>query len=282
MTEFRIAIDLGSVLPPGSALTPESFPALAHAVRQIVIAAEERWKQFASGAPMPNGQRIGIRSGTYMRSIQAYFTSPFSGEVYSSLAYADAIENGAPERDLKRMLGSSWKVRVNAKGKRYLIIPFRHDTPGSVVGNNPMPQSVHDWFQMPGRTRSEVVGTYDRTSGALGSSIATKQRMTVPGWRYKWGSRLTRQELQDMGLPDRQVRRLAGMVNFRDQEMGSGARHSSYMTFRVMTEDSKGWIAPARPAMQPARQVADELRPVAEEAFQRALAEDVKRMLTPG
>ena len=278
MSAFSIAIELGEVLPPGSALTKDAFPNLSYAVQRIAMAAMEQWQAYARGEALPDGRSIGIRSGGYLRSIQLRTLNDFAAEVSSELPSATAIEEGMPARDMKRMLGSSWKVRVNKRGRRYLIIPFRHDNPGSVMGN-PMPQSVHQWWQQEGRAASRITGTYDRISGAEGHDIRTRQRVTVPGWRYQWGSRLSKKTLQGMGLDDRQVRRMAGMVNFREQ--GGGARHSQFITFRVMSEDSPGWQAPAVAGYWPARTTADTLRPIAEEAFAQAVAADIRAILTP-
>lgn len=278
MTEFRIYVDLGDALPAGSSLTKDAFPHLALAVERIAQGALARWQGFARGEPMPDGRSIGIRSGKYLGSIQLRQVNDFTAEVYSTLPYASAIEEGSPARDMKRMLGSSWKVRVNKKGKRYLIIPFRHNTPGSVQGNA-MPQAVHDWWKNPGRESSRITGDPERVSGAQGSSITTRQQMTVPGRTYHWGSRLSKVALQGMGMDAHQVRRMAGMVNFREQ--GSGARHSGFITFRIMSEDSPGWQAPARDGMWPARVTANELRPVAEAGFKLAMEKDVRALLTP-
>ena len=281
MATFGINIDIRDMLPPGSALTQSAFPSLATAVWQISEATLAQWQAYARGEPLPDGRTIGIRGGTYLRSIQLRSLNDFNAEVFSELPYADAIEEGTPARDMKRMLGSSWKVRVSKKGKRYLIIPFRHDTPGSVMGN-PMPQAVHDWWQDPQREESRITGTYDRTSGAQGSSIETRRQMTVVGWRYKWGSRLDKGTLAGLGVTGAQAKRLSGMVNFREQPHGEGARHSQYITFRVMSEDSKGWQAPAREGFHPAKTVADKLRPVAEKAFHDAIAADFQRLLGGG
>jgi hypothetical protein len=46
-----------------------------------------------------------------------------------------------------------------------------------------------------------------------------------------------------------------------------------------MVEGSSGWIAPAKPGRYPAKTTADELRPVAEKAFARAVEDDVRRVL---
>jgi hypothetical protein len=277
VTDFSIVVDLGDVLPPGSSLTKDAFPNLSYAVQNLAVKAQEQWMRYARGEPMPDGRSIGIRSGGYLRSIQLRQVNDFAAEVYSELPYATALEEGMPARDMKKMLGSSWKVRVSKKGKRYLIIPFRHDTPGSVQGN-PMPQAVHEWWKAPNREASHITGAHERVSGALGSSIATRRQMTVPGRSYHWGSRLSKAALQGLGADQAQVRRMAGMVHFRNPESGG---HSSFITFRVMSEDSPGWQAPATPGFWPARTTSDQLRPIAETIFARALQTDIQALLTP-
>lgn len=277
MTEFRIFVDISDTLPLGSALDKTVFPNLAHAVQRLTEAAYAKWQSYAQGETLPDGRSINVRTGGYLRSIQMRMLNDFNGEVFSELPYASAIENGMPERDLKRILGSSYKVRVNAKGKRYLIIPFRHFTPGSVQRNT-MPQAVHDWWQDPGREYSRITGQYERLSGTGAFDIRTRERLTVPGWRYKWGSRLGKGDLEGMGLSKPQVKRLQGMVNFRETD--EGARHSQYITFRVIAEDSKGWRAPAVEAYRPAKTVAEQLQPVAEEAFREALKADIQGIFT--
>ncbi len=142
-TEFRIAVELSELIGEGTPVTRELFPTLAYAVKAIAEEAQRRWVAYASGAPLPGGKVIRARTGEYARSIMLRQEGDFAAEVYSDLPYAHVIEEGAPERDLKRMLGYSYKVREGAGGKRYLIIPFRWNHPNSVLGHQ-MPQAVHD------------------------------------------------------------------------------------------------------------------------------------------
>lgn len=279
MPSFKIAVDLSEILPLGSALDASSFPNLAYAVRMIVQQAQANWQAYAQGAPLPDGRVINARTGTYLRSINMRMDGDFAGEAYSNLPYASAIEEGMPERDLKEILGRSLKVRISKAGKRYLIIPFRHFTPGSVQALV-MPNAVHDWWQDPGRKRSSVVGVVRRVSGTGAYDIKTRAPLTVRQRVYKWGDRLTKDDLAGMGVGEKEARRLAGMVNFRKPKNDGtdGVKHSKYFTFRVMSEDSKGWIAKAVPGYFPARTVADNLRPVAERAFAAAVAADVKAL----
>lgn len=277
--DFRISVDLGHLIPPGSPLDATTLPNLAHAVQRVAEEAQRRWVDYAMGAPLPGGGRIQNRTGEYARSIQLRQVGNLSAEVFTVLPYALAIEEGSPSRDLKRMLGWSLKVRVSAQGKRYLIIPFRWNHPNSVLGAN-MPREVHNWWQGANRRPSHVTATFQRPSGTGAYDIKTRQRVMVPGWRYQWGDRLKKTDLAGMGIGGTQAKRLAGMVNFRKPGAGGGgSAHSQFLTFRVMHEDSQGWIAPAQEGKWPARTVADQIRPLAEAAFRRAVEEDVKGLL---
>lgn len=282
---FRIAVELGHLIPPGSPITADIFPHLSRTVQRVAEEAHARWLAYANGAPLPSGLVISNRTGEYARSIQLHQIGPFSAEVYTDLRYAHLIEEGTQARDMKRMLGSSLKVRINAKGKRYLIIPFRWNTPNSVLGHA-MPEAVHNWWQQPGRNPTHIVGTYLRPSGTGAYDIKTRQLLTVPGWRYgsandpkRWGDRLGKGELEGMGIKGQQASRMAGMVQFRKLGGSGGSSHSQFLTFRVMTEDSRGWQQKAQPGKFPAKTVADQMQPIADAAFKRAVEEDVKQLM---
>lgn len=291
MSEFRIAVDLSGLMPQNSPLDRTAFPSLALAVQAVIDRAEGTWKGFASGVPLPSGKSIGIRSGQYMRSINQRMTGDFAGEVYSNLAYAEVIEKGAPARDMKSLLNSSPKVRISQKtGRRYLIIPFRHDTGAAMSGNKPMPDSVRQWWE--GKVASYVRSGFERRpvhSDMAGNitpehavyAIRTHKLMTVPQRRYQWGDRMKAADLEALGASAQQIKRMQGMVNFRRPGQSGGAAHSKYITFRTMSEGSKGWIQPARDGLYPARETATIYRPLAEQLFTAAVAEDIKNLL-PG
>jgi hypothetical protein len=252
---------------------------LAQAVQTMVQLAHDNWAAYAHGAPLPDGKAIQNRTGEYARSILVRSTGDLSAEVYSDLAYAQAIEEGGPARDMKRMLNSSMKVRIAKDGKRYLIIPFRCNGPGSVMGRQ-MPEQVWNWWQ--GRGASHIVNgdmSYKRVSGTGAYDWRTRARITVPAWRYHWGERLTKDALAGEGITGKAARRMRGMVNFRNPGGSGGSAHSQFLTFRIMKEGSKGWIVPAQEGKWPARTVAQQLQPVAEEAFRAAAQADIERLL---
>ena len=266
MSTFSIRGDLGNLTTGG----PVELTELKAAVEAVTLEARRLWVSYAEGAPLPDGKVIHARSGGYARSIATRQTGEFSGEVYSELPYADAIENGSPARDLKRMLDSSLKVRLTKDGRRYLIIPFRWQTPGSIGGGNVMTPAVHGWWRR--QERSHVTGEYQRPSGTGAYDIHTRQLITVPQKKYFWGARLGE---GDAGA----TKHMAGMVNFRQPGAKGGAAHSQYITFRTMVEGGKGWNAKAVEGKHPARSVADMMRPVAEERFGEAVKRDIARML---
>jgi hypothetical protein len=236
------------------------------------------WKAYAQGAPLPNGGVINDRTGTYLRSITMTMTGDFSALVSSNAPYAEAIESGSPARDMKTMLNSSLKVRVAKDGTRYLIIPFRWNLPNSVMGNS-MPQAVHNWWVSDTRENSHITGSYRRVSGTGAYDMKTRKQLTVPGWNYHWGTRLGENDLAGLGLGDRMTKQLQGMVRFRNPKPKEAGQNTQYLTFRVMSEKSSGWIAKAQPGRYPARTVAEAIRAQAEKTFAAVAEEDVENYL---
>lgn len=282
MPEFRIGIEVGHLLPMGAPLGPELFPNLAYAVQQVAQRGQAVWMGYAGGDPLPGGEVIHSRTGAYLRSIQLVQTGAFSAEIFSELPYARIVEEGAPARDMKRMLDTSMKVRVSKSGKRYLIIPFRWGTHGAVgMGKNVMPQSTHDLWRDPASalTPSRVTGMGKRVSGTGAHDVKTRSPYLVPQRQYHWGGRLTAQMLHASGVHGQAAKRMAGMVNFKKPAGEGGGSHSQFLTFRVMVEGSSGWLAPAQPGKYPARTTADKIRPVAQKAFGKAVAADLKRAM---
>lgn len=271
MIQFGIGVDLD--IPDNAPFTADALPNLAAAVRRMTLLAHQEWTEYALGKQLPSGMVIQNRTGEYARSIAIRETGPFSGEVFTVLRYARAIEEGSPQHDMKRMLDSSFKVRLTKDGRRYLIIPFRHDRFNT-------PDEVLDWWK--GKDTSRVTGKFRRVSGTGAYNIQTRKLMTVPGWRYNWGARLGKTDLAGMGITGQGAKRLEGMVKFANPG-GRGnppkGSHSQLVTFRVMVEGSKGWIAKATPGKYPARTVAEQIRPLVEQTFRDAVTEDIKGML---
>lgn len=176
-------------------------------------------------------------------------------------------------------------------------------------GGKPMPDSVRTWWEgkvasyvlSKSETRpvhSDIHGTIVPWHEVYAAIPAVKvpsswkklplfggsehPLLTVPMRRYKWGTRLHAADLEALGASAKQVRQMAGMVNFRRPEGTGGGAHSRFITFRTMGENSKGWISPAREGYWPARTTADIYRPLAETLFNRAVEDDIRRRMPGG
>lgn len=245
------------------------LPRTKAAIRLGSQSARAQWVLYATGQePVRDGRRMMVRSGDYARSITERELGPFSWQVSSDSPHANALEDGMPAYDMKRALQTSAKVRISKDGHRYLIIPFRHGTPGSTSFQSVMPAAVHEAAKAlsPSRIKSLF-----QVPNAIGlHSMSTQQSVMVTRRKYTYGDRLPA-GLAEKSKPHHATDRFAGLMRF--DKPGGG--HSTYMTFRVMSDKSTGWIRPAVPGYHPARDTADLLRPKIEAMIQEALQADI-------
>jgi hypothetical protein len=268
MLQLRIA------LPHQLGAVPKALPNVAHALTLLAQQGVDRWSAYAAGKALPGGAVITPRSGSYLRSIQTEQVNPYLHRVFNDAPHADAIERGSKQRDLKKMLDSSVKVRVTKDGRRYLIIPFRWGTgtgsgKGISFGAQVMPKSVHALAS--NLTPSRIVGHGWRQSGTGAHSVRTRAPLMVRQRQYKWGGRLGAQALADAGVTGKHAQRMSGMVKMQRND----GKHTTYMTFRIMMEGAQGWIVPPQPGKYPARTVAQEIERAAPALLRRALEADM-------
>jgi len=247
---YSISFELTSQLDLASGFNARVFPLINQAVNAVAQATAANWREAVMRARLWSGEK-----DAYAGSIAYRMTGDFSAVVFSDYKNAQEIETGRPPRDLKKMLQTSMKVRVSKKGLRYLIIPFRHGAPGS--NSNPMPADVYQQAKM--LTASNIVGHGRRLSGTGAWSLKTQQPATVRQRKYKWGER--------MDGPD-VPRHQQGMV--RMDTSTKNQKRSTYLTFRVMSEKSRGWIVPAQPGQNIVQGVTDNMRPIADRIFKEA------------
>lgn len=261
MAEFKINLDLSAVFDATqSSIVEGTFPLLTQAVRAVAQQTQTRWMEAVYRAKLWDGEKT-----AYMDSIQMKMEGPFAALVWSDYKNAEEIEVGRPARDLKRMLDTSLKVRVSKKGKRYLIIPFRHSTPGNTASGPDMPTHV---YAMTRKMRpSSIVGQTTRASGTGAHDIKTRKLLTVPANIYQWGHRMPAGMMGPN--PQGKTDRFANMYRFNTST--PGANRSTYMTFRTMVEGAPGWIIPPQPGLHLAEQIAREMQPLAEQAFTEAM-----------
>ncbi len=254
MTNFKIQVDLGGVLTQVPAIINEQvFPHLSQAVMAVADKTAENWKVEVMKAKLWHGEKQ-----AYAGSITWRPTGPLSARVESDYKHALEIDNGRPSRDLKVMLKTSKKIRETKTGKKYLIIPFRHNTPGNTAHAQAMPQEIYDQVSSPSFQKSRITSKTTRLS-ASGHK--------VPQNVYAWGSKLSVPK-----LPNGRRSKYDGMYRF-DTSSGK-QKSSSYLTFRTMMEGSSGWIVPARPGLHIIQGTAQAMQAKAEKAFAKAMELD--------
>ncbi len=284
--DYKISIDLGAKMDILQAINAQVMPLMSQAVRAIAAQTNADWQSEVHRAKLWS-----VEKDAYAGSIKWRMTGDFSAVVETDYRYAEDIETGRPARDLKRMLDTSNKVRRTTSGKRFLVIPFRHGTPGNGAHAQAMPAVVHSLATAMAPSRVTAMGqrpvghtvhlspktgmTPASKQPAFLSSTANKQAATTAQRSYAWGDRLSAAALKQAGADAGQVKRYQGMVKM-DTSTPGGAKSSSYMTFRIMMEGSSGWIVPAKPGLFIAKKVADGMQPKAQAAFAAAAKASIK------
>lgn len=277
---YRITLPAAAQMELSAGINKTLFPLLSQTVRAVAGQAAKDWKESVYRAKLWSGEK-----DAYANSITVRETGDFSAMVEADYKHAAEIETGRPARDLKKMLDTSEKVRRTEDGRRFLVIPLRHNTPGNGAHAKSMSDSVYGLAKA--MTPSRVVSKGQRESGEVVklspksgmskgqpnanflSSTQTKQAATVGKMNTAWGGRLTAQMLKSAGADKETVRRYSGMVKL--DTSANGQKSSAYTTFRIMMEGSKGWVVPAQPGLYLARTVAQELEPKAIKAFELAI-----------
>lgn len=285
MARFDVDVNLIGLQTAGPVARAGIFTNLSAAVERVAMAGAERWRESVLKARLWDGERQ-----AYASTIRHEMTGPYSAVIVSDYKYVEDIENGRPPYDLKRMLNTSTKVRRTKDGRRFLVIPFRDNTPGNTALAGAMPGSVY--ALAAGLTPSRISGEGQRPAGEVThlspksgmrpaaeqtpflSNPATKKTFLVPKREYEWGGRLTRRALHQAGVSEADQKRYAGMYRF-DAKTPGGKKYSAYVRFRVMIEGSNGWIIPAKPGLHIAEGVANGLRGDAQKVFGAAIDADL-------
>ena len=277
---YTITLPAAAQMQLSAGINAQVMPLLSQAVHAIAQVTAENWQEAIHKTKLWQGER-----DAYATTITWRETGDFSAVVESDYKYAQEIETGRPPRDLKKMLDTSTKVRRTDKGKRFLVIPMRHGTPGNAALSPAMPASVHKLASA--MEPSKVTSVSKRLSGEVThlspksgmhasatqtpflSNPKTQKAGMVAKMNYAWGDRITKGMLKAAGADAATMRKYQGMV--RMDASTPKAKSSTFLTFRVMMEGSKGWIVPAQPGQYIAQKVTAEMQPKAIEAFQQAV-----------
>jgi hypothetical protein len=253
VAKYNVSVDLSALYEANGVIAKAIFGNVATAVNAVAHEGAYQWKDSVNKAALWSGEKK-----PYIKSINVVNTGDFSAEIVSYYKYAAEIETGRPPKDLKRMLQTSQKTRISKKGNKYLIIPFRHNVPGKNAHAMDMPLSVY-------AAAKKLHPSYVLPLG----SMKPPQRLSASGHMvkqdsYQWSGRLPAglmPKLKDHHKTDI----YDSMVKFDTST--PKAKSSAYMTFRVMSDKSSGWIVSAKPGLYLAKNVADKLQPLLEDAI---------------
>lgn len=254
---YTVAFNAGALFRD---LNNQLKAALGDALEQTAQNARNEWAETALRA---RGVSRDFRD-RYANSVKyTVDRNALIGRIWSDDPMATPIETGMPARDMKRALDTSEKVRTAKHGphagQRYLIIPFRANSPGNNALAPNMPRAIYKQAQQ--LTKSTVTKQISMRSGLNASDIRTRGPLMTMRSSYNWGSRLNGPDVP---------KRFKGMVRF---ETSSGGQTSSkYLSFRVMGEWSKGWIQPARPGQFIVKGVAEHTKDVLQFNVANAIA----------
>lgn len=254
---YNVKVDLGPLFGSVNGLADAIFPMIGQAVRAVAEEGAFRWKSAVMKARLWE-----VEKQAYVESISWRMVGDWTAEISSDYKLAGQIERGRPARDLKKMLQTSRKVRAGKNG-RYLIIPFRHNTPGNNALARSMPDHVYGAAKALSPSYLLPPGTVNAPTRVSASGHV------VPQHSYKWGGRLPAGMTNKM-RPHHKTDPYAGMVRFNTST--PGAKSSAYLTFRVMSEKSTGWIVAPRPGLYLAKKVAEGLQPVLSDAVGKAVS----------
>lgn len=255
MSRISINLNVDALMAVPQLAYERVMRAVDVAVEGVAQTAMQRWADSINAADLRAGQKK-----EYAESLRVDRLGMAHYLVRTIYDQADQIEDGRPVRDLKAMLLTSQKTRMSKAGKKYLVIPFRHNTPGNTAHAKDMPQAIHDRALTMGKSSILSIGTRISATGA-----------TVPQHLYKWDkggdefSRGKKKYLSSGPLPAGLAPIRAGhktdiYAGMRRMETSTGdSKSSAYLTFRVMHEDSTGWIVPAKPGLKLAEKIAAQI-----------------------
>ncbi len=273
-THIKIQFDLSGL----SDITAEALRHVVNvadkAVEGIAIKVASNWKEAirTEQSLSPDQRAKYIESIRVERDESPGIVSRCS--VIADFDRAEQIENGTPARDLKAMLQTSRKTKLTKQGKKYLTIPIRHNTPGHDAHARAMPKDIHNEALKLGP--SHIIAQTSRVSAS---------GHTVPRRIYQWNRggeevQIKKKTHLTIGalpaglapklMPGHKTDPYAGMR--RMDASSNGQKSSVYLTFRVMTEDSSGWIIPAKPGLHIAQHVAEQMEQAAQQ-FMREVVE---------
>jgi hypothetical protein len=224
-------------------LGSSSFPGLTNAIKISANMIQKEWIDTIQKSTAKKGWK-----SEYIRAIHINFENELNAEVYAdeNNKYVNFIEDGIKRFDMKPGLINGPKSRQGKNG-RYNIVFFRKGVPGTQHIQS-MAQTTYT--KVKKMSKDDVIRRY-KTVG-IGEKIQLKTKTVKK--RVK-----TKTSKGPGGL----------------QKIGSRG-HSQYGTFRVVSQQSSGWIYPGVPAIKIFSLVSRKVKPTVKKIMQDGLILDIK------
>lgn len=224
-------------------------------IAEVAEAALDRWQTEAR-------QRLSRRTAqVYEDNLKILDVAPGHKSVVLVGTFPNMLEGGAPPWDMRAMLRTSSKAKMGRNGYRYMVIPFRHQTPGTLgSAGAPMGSQFGEQAAEVGkRVHREAKKLRGTISGSDAEAAIARLRLKDPATAERHLQRLQQSKHGTLwgGIPEidpnpERKGRLdaghsaklkpyhktdihAGMVRF--EKLYTRDQQSHYMTFRVISEN---------------------------------------------
>lgn len=236
------------------AQTLPSEAKLAQIARTVGTVARGEWVNRAQGA-LKSTSRDYVQGISKVEEIE-------QGHVYVELngVLPNMVEEGWGPRDLRTTIIPHAKNRRESReGYGYVVIPFRHGTPGTSGANvgRPMPSVIHKVAKHLAATRTE----YGPGKRPIAPAHGQGERILHAGANLPHMTRKAKQLLTEKARPWHSSSLYEGMI--REEKTYKVGPQSEYFTFRTITEDPLAHIDPRKwyhPGIKARRLAAKTLR----------------------
>jgi hypothetical protein len=224
------------------------------------------WKGWALGNTIIGISNIRRPNGKLAQSIGIKRNGPLDAEIYTESPYAQRIQDGQPELDMKTTHPFGKKSRVSKEGIPYLIVPFRWGTPNQegkarAHFGNFIPVPMFD--EIKALKTSKRLAKYDKEGNITGGEThfeANYSGEDIERSEYNWGGRYKGE----------------GNMNGMVRMSGGGG----YFTFRVISAKQLvtspySWIRKAIPPVDVVSALENQVRPVVKDVIQAGLEADI-------
>lgn len=256
MTELKIEVNENLTDQLNYIQDARNLPHTKYAFDSVVKSVQRQWKGWAMGGDIDGIDSIKHPNNKLSKSINIANKGDFHSVVFSNSMYAQRIEDGTPEVDMKEKYPYARKSRISKKGVPYLIIPFRWGAGKEAAHfrGNVVPDYLLNALRKMKTSQKKETTHFE----------SNYQGQPIPRAEYNWGGRIT----EEMADDDRQI----GLVRMA----GGGG----YFTFRIISAKSPSgsWIRKEVKPIPVSSTIAKNTQKQAEDLMAEAIKTDIMQL----